>query len=63
MVDSDLSTWNIKISDIEKNNKANESFDVHIYGFPCDMNKILKICKRHRIYLIEDAAEMIGQKI
>ena len=28
LVDSDLSTWNIKISDIEKkNNKANESFD------------------------------------
>ena len=33
----------------------------HIYGFPCDMDKILKICKRHKIYLIEDAAEMIGQ--
>ena len=34
----------------------------HIYGFPCDMNRILKICKKHKIYLIEDAAEMIGQK-
>ena len=34
----------------------------HIYGFPCDMNKILKICRKHKIYLIEDAAEMIGQK-
>ena len=33
-----------------------------IYGFPCDMSKILKICKKHKIYLIEDAAEMIGQK-
>ena len=34
----------------------------HIYGFPCDMDKILKICRKHKIYLIEDAAEMIGQK-
>ena len=64
LVDSDLSTWNIKISDIEKKiTKRTKALMIpHIYGFPCDMNKILKICKRHRIYLIEDAAEMIGQK-
>ena len=34
----------------------------HIYGFPCDMDKITKLCKRYKLYLIEDAAEMIGQK-
>ena len=33
----------------------------HIYGFPCDMIKIKKICKKYKLYLIEDAAEMIGQ--
>ena len=34
----------------------------HIYGFPNNMDKILKICKKYSLYLIEDAAEMIGQK-
>ena len=33
----------------------------HIYGFPCDMDKITKLCKKYKLYLIEDAAEMIGQ--
>jgi len=33
----------------------------HIYGFPNKMNLILRICKKHKLYLIEDAAEMIGQ--
>ena len=27
----------------------------HIYGFPCDMDKITKLCKRYKLYLIEDA--------
>jgi len=64
LVDSDLSTWNIKISDIEKKitKKTKALMIPHIYGFPCDMNEILRICKKHKIYLIEDAAEMIGQK-
>ena len=64
LVDSDLSTWNIKISDIEKKiTKRTKALMIpHIYGFPCDMNRILKICKKHKIYLIEDAAEMIGQR-
>ena len=33
----------------------------HIYGFPNEMNLILNICKKYKLYLIEDAAEMIGQ--
>ena len=35
---------------------------VHIYSFPADMNKILKIKKKFKLKLIEDAAEMHGQK-
>ena len=33
----------------------------HIYGFPNDMDKIEKIVKKNKLFLIEDAAEMIGQ--
>ena len=33
---------------------------VHVYGFPCKINEIKKICKKYNIILIEDAAEAIG---
>jgi len=32
----------------------------HSYGYPCDMNSIIRICKAHNIVLIEDAAEALG---
>jgi perosamine synthetase len=34
---------------------------VHIYGLPCPMDPILDLCRKHNLYLIEDAAEMHGQ--
>ena len=33
---------------------------VHLYGFPCQIKEIRKICKKHNILLIEDAAEAFG---
>ena len=27
---------------------------VHVYGNPCDMNKIIEICKTNKLFLIED---------
>tara|TARA_B100000767_G_scaffold272918_1_gene301686 strand:- start:52 stop:1194 length:1143 start_codon:yes stop_codon:yes gene_type:complete len=64
LIDSDLDTWNIDTQKIEKkiNKKTKAIMLPHIYGFPCDMDKILKICKKYKLYLIEDAAEMLGQK-
>ena len=63
-VDCDLNNWNIKIEDIEKKiNKRTKALIVtHIYSFANDMDKILKICKKNKIFLIEDAAEVIGLK-
>ncbi len=54
----------MKISDIEKKitKKTKAIIATHIYSFPLDMEKIIKICKKNKIYLIEDAAEVIGQK-
>ena len=34
----------------------------HIYGLSNDMDKILKIVKKYNLYLIEDAAEVLGLK-
>ncbi len=33
---------------------------VHLYGHPCDMDKILRIAKKHRLAVIEDAAQAAG---
>jgi len=33
---------------------------VHLYGFPCKINKIKNICRKYNILLIEDAAEALG---
>ena len=64
LVDSDLKNWNM-IPDqvIKKINKKTKAIIItHIYGYPVDMKKILQIAKRKKIFIIEDAAEMIGQK-
>ena len=63
LIDSDPVTWNIDIKKIEKKitHKTKAIMLPHIYGFPNEMNLILKICKKYKLYLIEDAAEMIGQ--
>lgn len=33
---------------------------VHLYGNPVDLNKIQKICHKHKLFLIEDAAQAHG---
>ena len=64
LVDSDMLTWNMNpekvIKKISKKTKA--IIITHIYGFPVDMEKIIKIAKIKNIKIIEDSAEMIGQK-
>ena len=63
LIDSNISTWNISIEDLEKKitPKTKAVMLPHIYGFANDMDKIIKICKKNQLFLIEDAAEMIGQ--
>ncbi|WP_415320226.1 DegT/DnrJ/EryC1/StrS aminotransferase family protein [Candidatus Pelagibacter sp. Uisw_092] len=62
LIDCNLENWNIKIEDIEKKitKKTKAIIITHIYSFPNDMDKILKICKKYNILVIEDAAELIG---
>ena len=64
LVDSDLENWNMSIDQtINKINKKTKAIIItHIYGFPVDMQKIINIAKKKKIIIIEDAAEMIGQK-
>ena len=64
LIDVDIYTWNIIIDDIEKKiSKRTKCLMLpHIYGLSNDMDKILKIVKKHNLYLIEDAAEVFGLK-
>ena len=63
LVDCDSETWNMNVNQIEAkiNSKTKAIIAVHIYGLPVDMDPILKLCKKYKLKLIEDAAEVIGQ--
>ena len=63
LVDSDPDTWNINVGQIESKitTKTKAIIVVHIYGLPVDMDPVLALCKKHNLFLIEDAAEMHGQ--
>lgn len=52
----------IDASLIEKliTNKTKAIIPVHLYGQPCGVDRIRRICKKHKLYLIEDAAQAHG---
>ena len=62
LVDAERETWNIDVDKIEEKvtNKTKVIMPVHIYGHPCDMDVILKVAKKHNLYVVEDAAEAHG---
>ncbi len=35
---------------------------VHLYGQPCDLDPLLEICRKHKLPLVEDAAQAHGAK-
>ncbi len=57
--DSDIETFEISAESIEKciTNKTKAIITVSLYGLAPDYDKILSICKKNNIYLIEDNAE------
>jgi len=63
-VDVDLETWNISAGEIEKKVTKNTKaiIPVHFYGNPCNMDEIMSIAEKHRLSVIEDAAESLGAK-
>ena len=63
LVDSNPITWNMEVSQIEEKitSKTKAILVVHIYGLPVDMDPVLELCEKYKLYLIEDAAEMHGQ--
>jgi perosamine synthetase len=64
LVDSNPLTWNMDVSQIESKITSNTKaiMIVHIYGLPVDIDPVIEIARRHNLKVIEDAAEMHGQK-
>lgn len=61
-VEPDIRTYDIDPEKIEEkiNSKTKAVIAVHLYGQPCDMDPIVKICKERGLYLIEDCAQAHG---
>lgn len=55
-------TWCIDPAKIEEaiTPKTKAIIAVHLYGNLCNMDEIMKLAKKHNLYVIEDAAEAIG---
>ena len=62
LVDVDPNTFNINVAQIESviSQHTKAIIAVHLFGQSCDMEALLKICKKYKIFLIEDNAQSIG---
>lgn len=60
--DVDIDTWNISPKDLEKKitKKTKAIIPVHLYGNPCNMDEIMAIANKYKLYVIEDATESLG---
>lgn len=61
-VDSDKATWNLDVTLLDGliTKKTKAIMAVHLYGNPCDMNALRRLCDKRGIFLIEDVAEALG---
>ena len=63
-IDSDYETWNIDPELLEEAFKKYPDVKavliVHLYGISADMDRIMDICRKHDVAVIEDAAESLG---
>ena len=64
-VDCNIKDWNLDLYKLENliNNKTKVIIATHIYNYPIRMDLLRKICKKKKIIIIEDAAEVLGQKL
>ena len=65
LVDVSEKDLNIDVSKIEekinKNTKA--IIATHLFGYPCEIEKIKNICEKHNLLLIEDCAQSFNSKV
>lgn len=67
-IDSDEETWNMNPAALERALEKYQALGrlpkavmvVHLYGKAADLDRILPICRKYQVPLIEDAAESLG---
>jgi len=63
-VDIDIKSFNINVEQLSEKLSEDKGIKavliVHLFGQPCDMEKITEIIKRYNVFLIEDCAQAHG---
>lgn len=62
LVDCDPNTYQIDVAQVEKKitKKTKAILPVHLYGAPCEIDKLQEIAKKNNLLLIEDACQAHG---
>lgn len=65
LVDCDPQTYEIDIKEVKRKitKKTKAILPVDLYGNPCDILELRQIADKHKIYLIEDAAQAHGARV
>ena len=60
--DVDPATFNLDPASVERvvTDRTRAIVPTHLYGLPCDMDRILEIAGRHNLVVIEDCAHALG---
>lgn len=61
-VDADPKNWQMDPNEVQSKitPKTRAIMAVHLYGMACSMDRLQKMAKDHKLYLIEDCAEALG---
>ena len=61
-VEPDIRTFNVDPARIEEaiTERTKVIIPVHLYGQPCDMDPIMEIARKHKLYVLEDCAQAHG---
>ena len=61
-VEPDIRTFNIDTSRIQEriSDKTKAIMPVHLYGQACEMDSIMDIARKYRLYVVEDCAQAHG---
>jgi len=63
-VDVELGTYNIDVNQLENaiSDKTKAIFIAHTLGNPFNVDKVLEICQKYNLWLIEDSCDALGSK-
>jgi len=61
-IDANPLTWNMDVSQLEAaiTPQTKAIVVAHIYGLPTDLDEVIRLCKKHDLWLVEDCAEALG---